>query len=78
MPGFLSGVKVSSFATEWVSTDGWLRPAVTVRRTVSRARSRSFGRQSRCAPVSRCQIGASFHTKIPARSRRASSRSFSR
>ena len=78
MPGFWSGVNVSSFATEWVSTDGWLRAAVTVRRTVSRARSRSFGRQSRWAPASRCQIGAWFQTKIPARSSRLSSRSFSR
>ncbi len=78
MPGFASGLNDSSFATECVSTDGWLRPALTVRATVTSARLRSAGRQSRFAPWSRCQIGASFQTRMPARSRRSSSRSFSR
>ena len=78
VPGLPSGVKDSSLATEWVSTDAWLRPAFTVRSTVTSARWRSFGRQRMCFLLSRCQIGASFHTMIPARSNRESSRSFMR
>ena len=37
--GRSSGRDQSSLATEWVITDGWLRAAITVRRTVSQARS---------------------------------------
>ena len=78
MPGLSSGVKLSSFATEWVSTDGWLRAALTVRSTDCSARSRPFRRHSRWAPVSRCQIGAWLQTRMPARSKRSSSRSLIR
>ena len=80
MAGCWSGVKVSSLATEWVRTDGWLRASVTVRRTVRSARPSSFGCASRFTPraESRCQIGAWLQTMIPARSSRSSSRGFRR
>src|SRR5215211_9473131 len=47
VPGCLSGTNDSSLATEWVITDGWLRAALTVRRTVSHARVRCLGSLSR-------------------------------
>jgi hypothetical protein len=60
-----------------VITEGWLRAAITVRRTVSQARRRWSGSRSTFALRSRCQIGAWFHTMIPARSSRSSSPSLS-
>jgi hypothetical protein len=75
VPAAWSGSLVSSFATEWAITDGWLRAAVTPRRTVSTARARWDRYLSR---LSRCQIGDWLQTMIPARSSLESSRSFRR
>ena len=77
IPGRSSGRDHSSFATEWVITDGWLRAAITVRRTVSQARLRWLSMRRMLAPRSRCQIGAWFQTRMPARSRRESRSSLS-
>ena len=55
----------------------WVNP-LTVRRTVSHARSRCLAKRSRLPRRSRCQIGAWLQTMIPARSSLSSSRSLSR
>ena len=77
VPTRWSGMKLSSLATEWVITDGWLRAALIVRSTWASARRRSIAFPSRLAPWSRCHTGAWFHTMIPAWSRRRSRGSLS-